>query len=32
MGSSSGADYDYTGGKLGELIDIIIEAKAKLFV
>ncbi|CEH18813.1 2-nitropropane dioxygenase [Ceraceosorus bombacis] len=25
-------NYDYTGGKLGELIDIIIEAKAKLFV
>ena len=25
-------NYDYTGGKLNELIDIIIEEKAKLFV
>jgi len=31
-GSARKTNYDYTGGKLPELIDIIIDAKASLFV
>jgi NAD(P)H-dependent flavin oxidoreductase YrpB (nitropropane dioxygenase family) len=31
-GNARKTNYDYTGGKLEELIDIIIEEKAKLFV
>ncbi|KUI53880.1 putative nitronate monooxygenase [Cytospora mali] len=31
-GSARKTNYDYTKGKLGELIDIVIEEKAKLFV
>lgn len=31
-GSARATNYDYTKGKLGELIDIIIESGAKLFV
>jgi len=31
-GNARKTNYDYTGGKLEELIDIIIEEKTKLFV
>ncbi|KUI69098.1 putative nitronate monooxygenase [Cytospora mali] len=31
-GSARKTNYDYTKGKLGELVDIVIEEKAKLFV
>ncbi len=31
-GNARKTNYDYTGGKLNELVDIIIEEKAKLFI
>lgn len=31
-GNARKTNTDYTGGKLDELVDIIIEAKAKLFM